>query len=311
LKERGFLWNKLCTFTFQNLIMKLLAYFVFLLSIVAIAQPNTDVYLMDLGKTDSTFTISNFKNVSNSAGYDNQPSFLDDNRLLYAGSEDGQTEIQLYYISENTQHRINAKTAGGEYSPIGMPEGKNVAAVRLDTTGLQRLYRYDFTNPNQGDSQILLNELEIAYYAFYDKDWVVASILSGGQLDLVIANIPRDESKLYAENVGRSIHKVPNTTTVSYTVVNEEKNLDVFVVDVNKAEETYFVCQLPVGIQDHTWIDATTLLLGSGSKLYVYDLFGSGEWVEVADLSANSVQNITRISVSPDGKRIALVAETK
>ncbi|WP_432411434.1 TolB family protein [Rasiella sp. SM2506] len=289
--------------------MKFLPYFVFLLSIVAIAQPNTDVYVMDLAITDTTFAVSNFKNISHSSGYDNQPSFMDNHAVLYAGTENGQTEIQLYSISENTKQRLNATTPGGEYSPILMPDGKHIAAVRLDTTGLQRLYKYESTKPNNGESQLLLSELEIAYFAFYDEDYLVASVLSGNQLDLVIANLAKDEAGLYAENVGRSIHKVPNTTTVSYTIVNEEKNLDVFVVDVHKAEDTYFVCQLPIGIQDHTWINATTLLLGSGSKLYVYDLFGPGEWKEVADLSANNIQNITRITVSPDGKKLALVAE--
>lgn len=291
-------------------LINLFSLFSVLFSTLALAQPNTDVYVMDLAKTDSTFTVTNFQNISNSDGYDNQPSFLDNNKVLYAGSEDGQTEIQLYYISEKNKHRINATTAGGEYSPKLMPDGKHVAAVRLDTTGLQRLYKYDFKNPNYGAYEMLLSELEIAYYAFYDENWVVASVLSGNQLDLVIANIKKDEAGLYAENAGRSIHKVPNTTTVSYTVVNEEKNHDVFIVDVNKAEDTFFVCQLPVGIQDHTWIDATKLLLGSGSKLYVYDLFGPGEWKEVADLSVNNIKNITRITVSPDGKRIALAAES-
>ncbi len=289
----------------------LFSLFSFLFSTLAIAQPNTDVYLIDFERTDSTFIVSNFKNISNSDGYDNQPSFMDANKLLYAGSEDGQTEIQLYTISENIKQRLNTPTRGGEYSPILMPDGNHIAAVRLDTTGLQRLYKYALTDPNKGESQLLLSDLEIAYYAFYDENYIVASILSGNQLDLVIANISKDEAGLYVENVGRSIHKVPNTNTISYTTVNEEKNFDVYVVDVNKAEDTYFVCQLPIGIQDHTWINATTLLLGSGYKLYIYDLFGPGEWVEVADLSANNIQNITRITVSPDGKRIALVAEAE
>jgi len=292
-------------------VTSLLSLFFFLYTLLLTAQPNTDVYVMDLAKTDNTFTISNFQNISNNDGYDNQPSFMDNNKILYAGSENGQTEIQLYTISEKTQRRINASTPGGEYSPSLMPGGKHIAAVRLDTTGLQRLYKYKLTNTDHGDYQTLLSELEVAYFAFYDEDWVVASVLSGNQLDLVIANIPNDEAGLFAENVGRSIHKVPTTTTVSYTVLNEEKNFDVFVVDVNKAEDTYFVCQLPVGIQDHTWIDATTLLLGSGSKLYLYDLFGPGEWKEVADLSANNIDNITRITISPDGKHIAIAATEK
>ena len=291
--------------------MKILPILLVFFSLYVSAQPDTDVFLVDMERGDSLFQVSNFRNISENKGYDNQPYFMDDNRLLYAGTQNGQTEIMLYYISEKTQHRINAPTAGGEYSPKVMPGGEYVTAVRLDTTGLQRLYKYDFSHPDHGDYQMLLSELEIAYYAFYDKDWVVASILAGNQLDLVIANIPRDEAGIYVENAGRSIHKVPGSKNVSYTVINEEKNHDIYLVDVAEAEETYFVCQLPIGIQDYAWIDATTLILGSGSKLYVYDMFGPGEWTEMADLSQQNITNITRIAVSPNGKYISFAAERK
>ena len=95
-----------------------------------------------------------------------------------------------------------------------------------------------------------------------------------------------------------------------YNVVNEEKNHDIYLIDMENPEETYFVCQLPTGIQDHTWIDETTLLLGSGAKLYVYDMFGTSQWEEVADLTAYNISEITRITISPDGKRIAFAAES-
>ncbi|QIE60737.1 steroid delta-isomerase [Rasiella rasia] len=291
--------------------VSLIPIFSLLFSLSLIAQPNTDVFLLDVAVTDSTFTVANFQNISNGSGYDNQPHFLDNNKVLYAGSEDGQTEIQMYYISEKTKHRVNAKTAGGEYSPMPYPNKNKITAVRLDTTGLQRLYAYDYTNPGFGDYEMLLSELEIAYYAFYDENFLVASILSGGQLDLIIADIKKDQATLYAENSGRSIHKVPNSDSVSYTIVNEEKNHDVYLVDVNNAEETYFVCQLPTGIQDHAWLDASTLVIGSGSKLYTYSLFDPARWVEVADFSANNIENITRIAVSPDKKHIAFAAEKK
>ncbi|MDX1463667.1 MAG: steroid delta-isomerase, partial [Marinirhabdus sp.] len=58
---------------------------------MAFAQPNTDVFVMDLEFSDSLFTVSNLKNISNAAGYDNQPSFFDNHTLLFSGSEDGQT----------------------------------------------------------------------------------------------------------------------------------------------------------------------------------------------------------------------------
>ena len=289
--------------------MKFVSIFALFVSFIVSAQPNTEVYVLDLERSDTTFSVSNLQNITNNEGYDNQPSFIDNNKVLYAGSENGQTEIQYYHLSTNTTRRINAPTSGGEYSPRLMPNGTQVAAVRLDTTGLQRLYAYDLSTSKNGNPEMLLSDLEVAYYDFYDEDWLVASVLSGDRLDLVIANVPNDEAGIYVENSGRSIHKVPTTKTVSYTVVNEEKNHDVYVVDVEKAGDTFFVCQLPVGVQDHAWLDATTLLLGSGSKLYSYDMFGPGAWLEVADLSEYNLKNITRLAVSPDGTKIALVAE--
>jgi hypothetical protein len=53
------------------------------------------------------------------------------------------------------------------------------------------------------------------------------------------------------------------------------------------------------------------LLLGSGDTLYVYDLFGNGKWEEVADLSSENISEINRVTVSPDQKKLAIVASPK
>jgi hypothetical protein len=95
---------------------------------------------------------------------------------------------------------------------------------------------------------------------------------------------------------------------VSYTLSNEDKNMDVYILDLDQGGESFFVCQLPVGVQDHCWINNSQLLLGSGSKIYLYDMFGAQEWIKVADLSTYTISTINRITVSPDGKKIALVA---
>ena len=50
-----------------------------LLPLFLVAQPNTDVFLFDLNTENGTFELSNMKNISDNEGYDNQPSFLDNN----------------------------------------------------------------------------------------------------------------------------------------------------------------------------------------------------------------------------------------
>ena len=291
--------------------MRLLFLGLLVVSSAVFGQTNPEIFLMEVSNDLGEFKISNFRNITNNEGYDSQPSFSNNNTLLFAGTENGQTEIMSYHLNSNTKLRINKPTSGGEYSPQKFPKNNEIAAVRLDTTGLQRLYAYENSITEQGTSRMLLNNLEVAYYAFHDNNRIIASVLGGNQLNLVIANLKTGEVTPYLENSGRSIHNVPNSTSVSYTAVNEDGNNDVFIVDIDDDKESYFVCQLPIGIEDHCWLNESILLLGSGSKLYKYDFYGKQEWVEFADLSMYNLSEISRITVSPNGENIALVAKIK
>ncbi|GEQ85936.1 hypothetical protein ULMS_14440 [Patiriisocius marinistellae] len=266
---------------------------------------------MDINTTPNNFEVSNFRNISNNPGYNSQPSFADNENLLFAGTQNGQTEIMQFAINLKEKKRINMPTNGGEYSPQKFPKSNKIAAVRLDTTGVQGLYAYDYDNLENGKNKLLLPNVEVAYFAFHDNARIIASELGGNQLNLIIANLETNLVENYISNSGRSIHNVPNSNSVSYTLINEDKNHDIYLLDIDGDKESYFVCQLPVGIQDHCWLSETKLVLGSGSKLYEYNLFGNQEWKEVADLSSFNISEITRIAVSPNGKRLALVAETK
>ena len=279
--------------------------FIFIFSL-SFAQPNTEVYLMDLDFSEDAFSVSNFMNISNNEGYDSQPSFVDNNTLLYSRTHQGQTDIVRHIISENNYYWINHSTPGGEYSPQSFPKSKNVTAVRLDTTGLQRIYLYDFKTM---ESTLLIEDLQVAYYSFYDKNTLLSSVLSGSNLDLVISNLSKKTNDTLLTKVGRSIHKVPNTkNTMSYTSVNDEGNMDIFQLDITSLE-SFFVAQLPIEIQDHIWLNESTLLIGSLDKLFLLDLFGNGDWKLVADLSKYQLKNITRLALSPDGSKLAIVAE--
>ncbi len=275
---------------------------------IGTAQSNTEIYLMNISFSETEFTISNFRNISNNGGYDSQPSFVDNNTLLYARTQQGQTDIARHLISDNNYYWINHATSGGEYSPHNFPKSKNVTAVRLDTTGLQRLYLYDFKTMKP---TLLIEKLQVAYYSFFDEKTVLSSVLSEGNLDLVISNISEKTNDTLVENVGRSIHKVPNSKEeMSYTSVNEDENMDIFQLDMNSLE-SFFVAELPIGIQDHIWLDESKLLIGSRDKLFMLDLFGNGDWKQVADLSEYNIKEITRLAINPDRTKLAIVAEKK
>ena len=77
------------------------------------SQPNTEVFLFDIDNSKSDLRLSNYKNISNNDGYDNQPSFLDNETILFSSTRKGQTDIVRYSIKYDTKIWINF-TEGSE-----------------------------------------------------------------------------------------------------------------------------------------------------------------------------------------------------
>jgi len=272
--------------------------------LATIAQPETEVFLMNIATSENGLDISNFKNVSSNEGYDNQPSFMGTNNLLYAGTKNGATDIAVHNIPSGQNWWLNIPTEGGEYSPQIMPGQQAVSAVRLDPDGLQRFYRYPF---GEKPSELLFEELQVAYYGYYDSNNIMASVLSDGKLDLVIANLQTKQIDTIVDGAGRSIHKVPNANSMSYTIVNEDGNHDLYLFDWEE-KESYFVCEMPIGIQDYAWMDENRIIIGSNALLYVYDTLNEPSWQKVGDLGNYKIRDISRITVSADGKMMAIAS---
>lgn len=268
------------------------------------SQADSQVYIVDIVQNTEGFQFQNFKKISTDKGYNNQPSFKDNNTLLYAKNNEGQTDIGCYNLIENSEIFWNSKTEGGEYSPQSVPGSETISAVRLDLDGLQRLYEY---SKNSSGVEVISNQV-VAYYIWYNKETLVSSVIENNELYLMINHLNVGENYTLLKGSGRSFYKVPNSNAVSYTASNEEKNWDVYQLDMETLE-SYFVVQLPIGVQDIVWYNDSTIFIGSGSQIFVYDLYGTGDWQKITDFSEEGITNITRLALSPDGTKLALVAE--
>ena len=271
------------------------------------AQNNTDVFVVDIAPAYEGLQLLNLQKVSNNDGYNNQPFFPSNETLLFAGNNEGQTDIAEYNLNTKSKKWFNTKTEGGEYSPQKLPTSADIAAVRLDKDGLQRLYKYD---SQTGKSTELIKDLQIAYFAFYNDQKILSTVLDGDKMDLVMIDLPLKKADTLFYNVGRSLQKVPKINSMSYSLLNEEGNLDLYLLDMN-SYESFFVTEMPIGIQDYVWLNDTQILIGSGNKLYMYDTLGDSEWTRVASLEEYGLKNITRMAISPNGKKLAIVAESK
>lgn len=265
-----------------------------------LAQPNTEIYVIDLLYKDST-SLKKVKNISNNLGYDSQPFFINNNDLTYAGSRNGQTDIIV--LSHGKTTVFNAPTLGGEYSPQPIPDTQAFSAVRLDTNGYQRLYRYD---TNKKGSSELVKDAMVAYYTWADKNTIVAASIVGDNLHLGIHNIEEETSQDLKINVGRSFHKIPQTHLVSFI---DKSQKQWFVKSINpKTNEIKTLAPLPPGREDICWLADGSLLLSKENTIFKYDTI-SKEWKVFHSFVNNDLGAISRIASSPDGKKLAIVSE--
>ena len=163
------------------MLKNIFAFSLVLLPHLLFSQSNTEVYLFDLITSETGLELTNMINVSNNPGYDNQPSFIYEDILLFAGNNDGQTDIAQYNIETKIRSWLNTQTEGGEYSPQKLPSGDDVAAVRLDLDGLQRLYSYNSFNENP---VMVMDGLAVAYFLFYNDNILISAVLGDVTLDL-------------------------------------------------------------------------------------------------------------------------------
>lgn len=148
-----------------------------------LAQPNTEVYLMDITSEDGKTAFTNLRNISNNEGYDNQPSFYDNETILFSSTRNGQTDIAAYNINTGSVTWISNTPEGSEYSPLRIPNSNDISAIRLDTNGLQRLYRYDDLS---GESTVIRKNAKVGYHVWHSEDVLVNTILVENRMDLGI-----------------------------------------------------------------------------------------------------------------------------
>jgi hypothetical protein len=278
----------------------------FQLAILTIfAQPNTDVYVFDLNIEGNEVQLTNPKNISNNDGYDNQPSFLNNTSILFASTRSDQTDIRLFNIEAGSVSSwISDTPTGSEYSPLKIPNKNAISAIRLDLDGLQRLYNYDIKT---GNSKPILKNQKVGYQIWYNEDILVTTVLVENRMDLVVNNLKDKTNYTFQKNVGRSLSKIPNTNLVSF--ISKEgnswqiKSIHPVTGAIKTIANTYGKSE------DICWLKDGSILTGDGKSILRINPKTDIQWETIQHFKEEEINNITRIAVSQNSKRLAFVAE--
>ncbi|WP_222927904.1 nuclear transport factor 2 family protein [Polaribacter aestuariivivens] len=286
--------------------MKNIIFITLLISSTIFGQVDTEVHVFDIEKIENGYNLINGKNISNNKGYDNQPSFFDDYRVVFSSFRTFNVDIALYNLRMNNPelYYISETQYGGEYSPQRIPYSSDVSAVRLNKSGLQRFYRYHFKSKKH---TLLIEDLKVAYPTWYDRNTVIASVIVNDSLELFICDIPNKKNISVAKNVGRSVHKIPNSDLISF-VSKENKDYWLLKSLNPNTKEIKTITSLGKS-EDVTWFPDGTLLISKGKSIYKFNPTTDKKPSLFYAFSDENINNITRMAVNKSGTKIAIVAE--
>ena len=262
------------------------------------AQTETEVYLFDCEITADSLVLTNGSNISNNPGYDNQPHFYDSNTLIFSSQRDGQTDIKAYDIGNNHYRWISHTPQGGEYSPLRIPENDTLSAIRLDTTGLQRLYLYD---PKTGDNSLILPDEKIGYHHWLDPFTLIATVLVANRMDLYLFNLKSEEKTLIAEGVGRSLGFL-NKESLFYTLI---QNREVQIMKLSLIDVSSSLLATIANTQDFIVVAENQMITWLNGIFLLYDI-DNKKWRPYGQIPHESYK-VTRMAISPDKIKMALV----
>lgn len=270
----------------------------------AASAPSTDIYLYRFAR----FPLrSEVFNITNRRGYDNQPSWDGNSKILYTSNSSGQTDIYQIDFETSLISRVT-DTPESEYSAAITPDGDGITVVRVERDSTQRLWR--FPRGGGAPSVVLPDIKPVGYFAWLDSTKLALFVL-GTPNTLQIGDTRTGTARVVTTNIGRSLQRVPGGRRASYLHRVGTQWILETVDPTPRAGGTFDVdtiAALPDSADYVVWKSPTEILTAAGSRLLRMRL-PNKTWVQVEDLTEKGIRRISRVSMSPDGSRLALVAE--
>lgn len=270
------------------------------------ATPDPDIFLVSLSRSGGKLGVTGARNLTNRPGYDNQPSWSRDGRTLFFTSvrEDAQADIyRLDPAGKADAVRVTMTSPESEYSATVMPKQNAVSVIRVEKDSTQRLWSVPL---NGSAGAPVLERIKPVGYHTWANDTLLALFVLGSPNTLQLASTKSGRGDTIVTSIGRSLH---TTKDGQVSFVHKVSNDEWWLTLLNpKTKEQRRLVRMPPRVEDYAWTPDGLVLAGQGSVLKVFDPKRGGDWETVADLAAHGLTGITRLSVSPRGDAVAVVA---
>jgi len=263
-----------------------------------------DIYLFDISQDYSLV-----RQVTDRAGYDNQPSFtLNGQSLMFSSDRAGeQTDLFLYRIADGEFTNLTNSPEENEFSP--QPHGNDrFSYVLQEGNPYQHVWHQAFEG---GEARRLLTSyVPVGYYTKNDT-----GVLFWGRYAYSLFFEPTGaevgpgagESLYVIDQAGRSIHAIPGSNDFSFVHKQGDWSWVIKRFDPESRAMTPLV-QISSDNEDYCWHPDGYMLTADGSKLVKFQPGQDDRWQDLVELEAPGLSRGGRCAVSVDGRYLALVS---
>jgi ketosteroid isomerase-like protein len=278
------------------------------------AQINdSEVWVGSLDLSGGSFAISNLVNISKHPGYDNQPAFFPDGRLVFTS--------QIAFLDE-TGHAVQAMIhdfASGATVPVAGALGFSPTPAADGSLMLLR-DGHVVLHEASGNETALTGTKDAGYFArFDDRTWVL--YMNDKQRRIVVYDATTKALDTMAIGAATAPIRIPGKRAVTFVAAEPfpapegdaaksapPRTLHLRQLDVDSRRITTLAAVPFATSGNHVWTSRGTLLMASGHTIYEWNPAHPDEWRKAAEIDNPELQGLTRIALSPRGDRIALVS---
>jgi Tol biopolymer transport system component len=287
--------------------MRNLVVFLLVLSLapaVAAQILETEVWVGNVDLRDGGFAVSGLQNISNHRGYDNQPSFLPDGAsLLFTTEADNLDETGLGV------HAVKYDLRTGKSTPLPFARGFSPTPTSDGKIMMLRQGGVWLHDAHGRLLRALTDTKEAGYFnRFEDGAWVL--FMNDKDRRIVLYDPQSHALETMINGAITAPYRVPGQRAVTFVVEADDK-LTLHRLDVDEKRVTMLAAiPFPTG-GHHVWTPRGTIFIASGSEIHEWDPQRPTEWPIVHRFDSPDLQGITRIALSPNGDRIALVSTAR
>lgn len=284
------------------------------------AQEDTDIQLFDNIKyLNNGVRFDKRVQLTDAVGYDNQPAFSADGKFLfYTSIRDGeQADIYRYSLESGSTIQIT-DTPESEYSPTPLPDGNHLSVVKVEKDGKQRLWKVPILGKKKKQTVIAPKVDSVGYHCWINEHTLAVYIL-GKPATLRIIDLKTETETIVAHDIGRSMRLAPDGKSVTFTQTFDGK-LMLVAYRISDGKTAPMVAAAPQS-EDFVWGNASNIYMAAEGVVYQYSvgLQGNkehgnpagpgaiGEWIVVDSFPETRFFGPSRMAVSPDGRKWAIV----